>query len=85
MSNVAGKVLIDELLEDTKAALGDHFDLRAFHDEFLGHGTIPIELIRMEMRIPAAGSVRVARPGDKRLAFAAILLAKAKSLGGQDD
>jgi uncharacterized protein (DUF885 family) len=52
MSYVAGKILIDELLEDTKATLGDRFDLRTFHDEFLSHGTIPIELVRMEMRIP---------------------------------
>jgi uncharacterized protein (DUF885 family) len=52
MSYVAGKILIDELVEDTKAALGDRFDLRSFHDEFLGHGAIPIELIRLEMRIP---------------------------------
>jgi uncharacterized protein (DUF885 family) len=52
MSYVAGKILIDELVEDTKATLGDRFDLLTFHDEILGHGTIPIELVRMEMRIP---------------------------------
>lgn len=52
MSYVAGKILIDELLEDTRSVLGGRFDLRAFHDEFLSHGTIPIELVRMEMRIP---------------------------------
>jgi uncharacterized protein (DUF885 family) len=52
MSCVAGKVQIEELLEDYKVARGDQFDLHAFHDDLLSHGTIPVELIRMEMGIP---------------------------------
>ena len=52
MSCVIGKVLITELLDDYKAVQGDRFDLRTFHDDLLSHGTIPIELVRMEMGIP---------------------------------
>jgi uncharacterized protein (DUF885 family) len=52
MSYVAGMVQILELLEDYRADKGGSFDLREFHDEVLSHGTIPIELVRMEMGIP---------------------------------
>ena len=52
MGYVAGRVLIEELLDDYQAAKGDDFDLGRFHDDLLSHGTIPIELIRMEMGIP---------------------------------
>jgi len=52
MCSVAGKILIEELFEDTKALRGDAFDSHVFHDQLLGHGTIPIELVRMEMGLP---------------------------------
>ncbi len=52
MSYVAGKVQIQELLDDYRAMKGSRFELREFHDELLSHGTIPVELIRMEMGIP---------------------------------
>ncbi len=52
MSYVAGKAQIEELLEDAKAHQGRAFDSHAFHDALLGHGTIPIELARLEMGIP---------------------------------
>ena len=51
MSYVVGKILIHELLRDYKAAAGSSFRLKAFHDDFLSHGTVPVELIRMEMGI----------------------------------
>jgi uncharacterized protein (DUF885 family) len=57
MSCVIGKVLIEELLQDYRAERGDSFDLRAFHDELLSHGAIPIELIRMEMGIPRRSQI----------------------------
>ncbi len=44
-----GKLQIEELLMDRALQLGDGFDLRAFHDEFLAAGWIPISLIRWEM------------------------------------
>ncbi len=52
MSYVAGKVLIQELLEDYRAIRGDRFSLKEFHDELLSHGALPVELIRLEMGIP---------------------------------
>jgi uncharacterized protein (DUF885 family) len=53
-SYVVGKLLILELLDDYKAARGDGFKLKTFHDELLSHGTIPVDLIRKEMGIPRA-------------------------------
>lgn len=52
MCYIAGKAQIEELFEDARSHLGDSFDPHAFHDSLLGHGTIPIELIRLEMGIP---------------------------------
>ncbi|MBD3160683.1 MAG: DUF885 family protein [Candidatus Eisenbacteria bacterium] len=68
MSYVAGRAQIEELLEDYRAAKGDQFDLRRFHDELLDHGTIPIELIRFEMGIPRR---KQERRGGRRTAAAA--------------
>lgn len=44
-----GKVQIEQLLQDRSRQLGDKFSLRAFHDEFLAAGRIPISLIRWEL------------------------------------
>ena len=44
-----GKLQIEELLMDRALQLGDAFDLKEFHDEFLASGWIPISLIRWEM------------------------------------
>lgn len=44
-----GKLQLEELLAERAAQLGDDFDLREFHDEFLAAGAIPIALIRWEM------------------------------------
>jgi uncharacterized protein (DUF885 family) len=52
MSYVVGKLLIQELRDDYRAARGDAFSLRQFHDDLLSHGTIPIELLRKEMGVP---------------------------------
>lgn len=74
MSYVAGMVLIQELLADYRAVRGDRFSLKEFHDDLLGHGALPIELIRLEMGIPrtaprggsrrGGGSSRGRRPAD---------------------
>ena len=44
-----GKLQVEELLMDRALQLGDEFNLKAFHDEFMAAGTIPISLIRWEM------------------------------------
>jgi uncharacterized protein (DUF885 family) len=44
-----GKLQMDKLLSDRYHQLKDKFSLKAFHDEFLAAGTIPISLIRYEM------------------------------------
>lgn len=49
LSYQLGKLQMDQLLADRSRQLGDRFSLRAFHDEFLATGTIPIALTRYEM------------------------------------
>jgi hypothetical protein len=44
-----GKMQMDALLADRATQLGEAFSLRAFHDEFLAAGRLPIALIRYEM------------------------------------
>ena len=44
-----GKLQIEQLLAERARELGDGFDLKAFHDEFLAAGVIPVALIRWEM------------------------------------
>ena len=44
-----GKLQIEELLMDRALQLGDGFDLKEFHDEFLAAGMVPVSLIRWEM------------------------------------
>lgn len=45
----AGKTLIVDLKQEVAARRGDAFDERAFHDELLAAGSIPVPLIRAEM------------------------------------
>ena len=40
-----GKIKIVELREEARAALGDRFDIRGFHDETLKHGPVPLPLL----------------------------------------
>ena len=49
LSYQMGKMEMLKLLGDRKHQLGDKFDLKPFHDQFLAAGTIPISLIRWEM------------------------------------
>lgn len=72
-----GKLQMDQLLADRKRQLGDGFNLRTFHDEFLAAGRLPLALIRWDMTglddqvtefwareplPPAVGSDQVAEP-----------------------
>lgn len=44
-----GNIQIQQLLGEARIAMGDGFDLKAFHDRFLDAGRIPVSLIRYEM------------------------------------
>jgi uncharacterized protein (DUF885 family) len=40
-----GALRIRELRDRSRRALGERFDIRAFHDEILGQGALPLNLL----------------------------------------
>jgi len=44
-----GKLQMDRLLADRKRQLGEDFDLRTFHDEFIAAGRLPLSLLRWDL------------------------------------
>jgi uncharacterized protein (DUF885 family) len=44
-----GQLEILKLREDARQKLGDRFDLRAFHDEVLGNGALPLDVLDSEV------------------------------------
>jgi uncharacterized protein (DUF885 family) len=44
-----GQREIERARADVSAAMGDRFDLRVFHDEVLGHGSLPLATLRREI------------------------------------
>ena len=40
-----GQLKITELRERARKELGDRFDIRAFHDEVLGAGALPLDVL----------------------------------------
>jgi uncharacterized protein (DUF885 family) len=44
-----GQREIERARAEVSAAMGDRFDLRAFHDEVLGHGSLPLATLRREI------------------------------------
>lgn len=51
-----GHDAILDLRREMQAAQGDAFSLRAFHDAFLAHGSIPVALIAQSMRSTLEGA-----------------------------
>ncbi|MFN7055416.1 DUF885 domain-containing protein [Hyphomonas sp.] len=45
-----GELKIRELRAEAQAALGDAFDIRAFHDTILGQGSVPMDLLEAQVR-----------------------------------
>lgn len=45
-----GELTIRRLRREATEALGDRFDIRAFHDELLSAGAIPMDVLEMRMR-----------------------------------
>jgi prolyl oligopeptidase len=44
-----GQLKISELRSEAEQALGDEFDIRAFHDELLGAGALPLDVLETRM------------------------------------
>jgi len=44
-----GQLKMLELRSEAEAALGDKFDIRAFHDEMLGAGALPLDMLEERM------------------------------------
>ena len=44
-----GQLKIQSLRQNAERALGDNFDIRAFHDELLGAGALPLDLLEQRM------------------------------------
>lgn len=49
LSYKMGQREIERARADVAERLGDQFDLRVFHDEVLGHGSLPLETLRREI------------------------------------
>jgi uncharacterized protein (DUF885 family) len=45
-----GQLKIQQLRGEAEKALGDRFDIRAFHDQLLGMGALPLSVLETEMR-----------------------------------
>lgn len=46
----SGELVITQLRRHAEQTLGDRFDIRAFHDELLGQGALPLDVLDAHMR-----------------------------------
>jgi uncharacterized protein (DUF885 family) len=53
-----GQLEILSLREEARQKLGDRFDLRAFHDEVLGNGPLPLDVLHSEVESSIAGQAK---------------------------
>jgi uncharacterized protein (DUF885 family) len=58
-----GQLTILRLRENARQALGDKFSLSAFHDELLGAGALPMDVLEQRMNEWAARTAAGSRPG----------------------
>lgn len=49
LSYKMGQREIERARDEVRGLMGDRFDLRTFHDEVLGHGSLPLETLRREI------------------------------------
>ena len=61
LSYKMGQREIERAREEVSRLMGDRFDLRTFHDEVLGHGSLPLATLRRE--IPGWVEAAVGTPG----------------------
>jgi len=57
---LTGSLVIQELRREAEAALGEGFDVRAFHDQVIGSGTITLTMLQARIRAWIESELRVA-------------------------
>jgi uncharacterized protein (DUF885 family) len=57
-----GQLRIQRLRAEASSRLGDRFDMRAFHDELLSSGAVPLDVLERQMRGWIAGRAAQVRP-----------------------
>jgi uncharacterized protein (DUF885 family) len=60
-----GELKIRELRRYAETELGPKFDVRAFHDEILGHGQLPLDVLEKNVRGWVAGRKAAQKPAQK--------------------
>jgi uncharacterized protein (DUF885 family) len=50
LSYKIGELTIKRLRKQTEEALGDNFDLRAFHHAVLEHGSVPLSVLEANIK-----------------------------------
>ncbi|MGQ0533070.1 MAG: DUF885 domain-containing protein, partial [Caulobacteraceae bacterium] len=56
-----GELTMQRLRREATEALGEHFDIRAFHDELLSAGAVPMDVLEARMRAWVARQQQAAR------------------------
>jgi hypothetical protein len=62
---VDGELRIKEVRASAQKELGPAFDVRAFHDELLRHGAVPLDLLEQNIKTWAAEAGVKAAPRPK--------------------